>query len=97
MESGDYLCWFMSMGFWRCLRLYAGGLCPPPSPWDFLGHGEERLSGWGYNEGEAGCNGLSRSDAIASFLPGYPWAGCVPALPACVWPESVGAVTTAAD
>ena len=29
MESGDFLCWFMSMGFWRCLRLYGGGLCPP--------------------------------------------------------------------
>ena len=68
----------------------------PPFPWDFWGM-ERNDTPAGDKKGEAGCNGLSRSDAIASFLPGYPWAGCVPALPACVWPENVGAVTTAAD
>jgi hypothetical protein len=43
MESWRCLCRLMTMDSWRCLRLPAGGLCPPSS-WDFLGHGEERIA-----------------------------------------------------
>lgn len=64
--------------------MMGGGLCPPEPPGIFRAW-KERHQGEDKN-GEAMISDLPAA-AEASFLSDYPWAGCVPAEPACVSSE----------